>query len=226
MEKPISATGSTARDSASHPGFESNSIYNLLKAIKSYSSAGESNWRLVAEELAELHSRIQFNDDSWHSTGRVLASPGLRKAAFHAIDEGATTLLLMRVMHGFRLGSAVRYLEDLQSLGVLKPATKLLRPPTARGGPRVVVCNTPDSSAEQIQAVCDLHRRYEDPLYAKALELSKALLMECSISGRDELSYGDVVEYLKRKTVPRNVHPLAAQVTRELAERGMKVWRS
>ena len=98
MEKPISATGSTARDSASHPGFESNSVYNLLKAIKSYSSASESNWRLVAEELAELHSRIQFNDDSWHSIGRILASPGLRKAAFHAMRARVS---LHNIAHAF-----------------------------------------------------------------------------------------------------------------------------
>lgn len=204
---------------------QSNSVYYLLQAIKSYSSMGEYNRCMVAEKLAELHSKIGFNDGSWKGVGRVLQSSGLRRAAFYVIDNGAVTLLLMRLVLGFSLGSAVRYLEDLRTLNILKPTTKLLRPRDAKGGPRVVVYQTPDAKVDQIQRICDLHRRYEDPFYARALEDTRSLLRDKRLAKGGELSYGDVVDYLRGEAMPRDVQPLAERVCRILLESGVRVWR-
>lgn len=171
-----------------------------------------------------MHPRIRFDEDAWSSAGRVLASSGLRRAAFHVMEEGGVTLLLMRRLLGFSLGSAVRHLEDLESLGVLRPATKLLRPDYARGGPRVVVYRTPDADLVQVQRVCDRHRCFEDPLYLRALEVSGGLRRASLLEG-GEVSYVEVVDYLRRDSSAPNVYILAEKVARILVEEGVKVWR-
>ena len=201
---------------------ESNSPYYLLRAIWLYSCLGESNSIDVLEELARLHSVIEFSDDSWRVASRVFASQGLRRLAFHVLEANAVTLLIARSL-GLSLGSAVRYLEDLTSFGVLTPTVKLLRPTGVRGGRRVVVYAVPEADVKLVKAACDLHRRLENPLYQRALEIAERILQKGGFQGAT--SYGDILQLVKESGAASNAPSVAGEVARILVQRGVKVWR-
>ncbi|MCX6648830.1 MAG: hypothetical protein NTV61_05515 [Candidatus Bathyarchaeota archaeon] len=130
--------------------------------------------------------------------------------------------MIARVTLGISLGSAVRHLEDLTSFGVLKPAVKLLRPAGVRGGRRVVVYVIPDAETLKIEAVCALHRRLENPLYQRSLDVAEKMLL--NLRGED-VSYGAVLDAVKETSRSSNVASTAEGVARILHEKGVRVWR-
>ncbi|MCX6649816.1 MAG: hypothetical protein NTV61_10595 [Candidatus Bathyarchaeota archaeon] len=146
----------------------------------------------------------------------------MRRVAFHVLDAEAVTLLITRVSLGLSLGSAVRYLEDLTSFGVIRPAVKLLRPAGVRGGRRVVVYVVPDAETWKVEAVCNLHRRLENPLYKRALEVAEEILI--NLRGED-VSYGSILEVIKRSSPTSDTPSTAEGVVRILLEKGIRVWR-
>lgn len=154
---------------------------------------------------------------------RILGSPGLRRVAFHVLEAEVITLLIACITLGLSLGSAVRHLEDLRSFGVIEPAVKLLRPPGVRGGRRVLVYVTPDAVGLRVEEVCRLHRRLENPLYLRALELAEEIIRGCDL--REGVSYGEILGRVKGSGVSSDVPGLAGDVVRVLVERGVKVWR-
>jgi hypothetical protein len=154
---------------------------------------------------------------------KILGSPGLRRVAFHVLEADAVTLLIARISLGLSLGSAVRYLEDLRCFGVIRPTVKLLRPAGVRGGRRVVVYVVLDADVKRVEAVCNMYRKLENPLYLRALEIAEELLLE---TGSDkDTSFGAVVQAVKGSGVVSNVPSVAEGVVRILIEKGMRVWR-
>lgn len=210
--------------SESYPASGSYPSYYLLRAIRLYSLHGECNSNNSADELSRLHSGIVFNDEIWRNVSKILGSPGLRRLTFHVLEAEAVTLLIARVSLGLSLGSAVRYLEDLTSFGVIRPAVKLLRPAGVRGGRRVVVYAVPDAVSQQVEAVCKVHRRLENPLYLRELEIAEGILLDPVLRGGD-VSYGAVVEAVKGAGISSGVPVMAEGVVRILLERGVRVWR-
>ena len=204
------------------PVSEFNSSYYLLRAIWLYSHMDESNSEQVLGELARLHSVIEFSDDSWSVAARVLSSPGLRRLTFHVLEANAVTLLIARSL-GLSLGSSVRYLEDLTSFGVLTPTVKLLRPIGVRGGRRVVVYTVPGADVKLVEAVCDLHRRLENPLYQHALEIAENIFQ--GVGSQGVTSYGDILRTVKGSGAAANAPSVAGEVVKILVQRGVKVWR-
>ena len=206
-----------------HQVSEYNSSYYLLRAIWLYSHHGEYNSNKEAEKLGGINSRVEFNDESWRNVSRILGSQGLRRVSFHVLEAEAITLLIARVSLGLSLGSAVRHLEDLCSFGVIQPSLKLLRPQGIRGGRRVLVYTIPNAEGWRVEAVCKLHRRLENPLYPRALELAERILL--TLSRDNDVSYGDVVEAIKPSSRASDVPALAEAVARILLERGIRVWK-
>lgn len=146
----------------------------------------------------------------------------MRRVAFHVLDAEAITLLITRITLGLSLGSAVRHLEDLRSFGVIEPTVKLLRPPGARGGRRVIVYVTPNAEGRRVEAACKLHRSLENPLHLRALELAEEIIQGYEL--REGINYMEILERVKGSGVT-NSPGLAGDVSKILLERGVKVWR-
>lgn len=202
------------------PGY--NSPIYLLRAVWLYSHQRECNSRSVAEGMSGLNSGVEYNDEDWRIVARVLGSPGLRRLTFHVLEAEAVTLLIARVSLGLSLGSAVRHLEDLTSFGVIRPSVKLLRPAGVRGGRRVLVYSLPDAKLKQVEAVCNVQRKLENPLYMRALEVAERLLLRPSLK---DLSYGAVAQEVKAAVGIQDVASVTECVVRILSEKGIRVWR-
>jgi len=113
--------------------------------------------------------------------------------------------------------------QDLRSFGVIRPAAQLLRPAGVRGGCRVVVYVAPDADVKRVEAVCDMHRKLEKPLYLRAVEIAEGLLLK---TGSDkDTSYGAVVQAVKASGNVSNVPSVAEGVASILVEKCIRVWR-
>lgn len=100
---------------------------------------------------------------------------------------------------------------------------KLLRPAGVRGGRRVVVYVVPDADVKRVEAVCNMHRKLENPLYLRSLEIAEGLLLK---TGSDkDTSYRAIVQAVKASGNVSDVLSVAEGVVRILAENGIRVWR-
>ena len=81
----------------------------------------------------------------------------------------------------------------------------------------------PDADVKRVEAVCNMHRKLENPLYLRALEIAEGLLHK---TGSDkDTSYGAVIQAVKGSGVVSNVPSVAEGVVTILIEKGIRVWR-
>jgi hypothetical protein len=90
----------------------------------------------------------------------------------------------------------------------------------------VKVYQTPDASLDQLASAIELQRRLESPKYLQAIRVVESLLEkhpEILVSG--EISYGVLLESVKASKLGYNISDIALFVSKNLHERGIKVWR-
>jgi hypothetical protein len=81
----------------------------------------------------------------------------------------------------------------------------------------------PDADVKRVEAVCNMHRKLENPLYLRGLEIAEGLLHK---TGSDEdTRYGAVVQAVKGSGVFSNVPSVAEGVASILVEKCIRVWR-
>jgi len=218
--------GVVLRENGLNLRFGNDSPYYLLKAIKLLLRHREFNSNKSRCELSGLLSGVEFDSNSLRVAGRILSSDSLRRTTFHTMDSGAVTLLILREALGLSLGTAARHLNDLQSYRIISPSVRLLRPMDADGGPRVKIYQTPDASPDQVTSVIELQRRLESPKYRQAIRVAEKLLIDHpEILESCETRYGDIVEYVKIMKLNYNTSDIIQLVSKNLHERGVKVWR-
>lgn len=201
---------------------DSNSLYNIVKAIQLLSQIRESNSSLVIPEIQKLLSQIEINSQLWKKLAYILASDNIRRATFYLNLEGATTHRIL--VHTLKLidSTTWRIIKDLEAFQIIFPSMKIPRTRNSRG-PQVTVYQTPDATPEQIQHAMTLHKKLESPQYLASLNLAQTILNDYPALGTKEISIKDLRQYARVLGYrDPGIVDLAAH---QLQEQGIKVWR-
>jgi hypothetical protein len=207
-------------------GYDSNSPYYVLKAMKLISHIRDFNSGIVGNELSELRSRIYFNPVTWRAVGEILTNDPYREAAFYGVEEGVLSRDILIAELRFSLAGSTRTILALTSVGFIAPCIVLPRPKSKRGGPRVRLYQTPDATPEQVTKAVELQRRLESPKYVQAMLVTQTLLEDYPVVvSSGETSYKDIVTTIKKMKISYGVPDMAQLASKYLHERGIKVWR-
>ncbi|GAI77054.1 unnamed protein product, partial [marine sediment metagenome] len=141
---------------------DTNSVYYILKAIKLIVSIRATNSTLDTLGLPEL---VAYSDTNLEQVGNILSTRNLRRTAWHFLNYGASTALILQNRLKISYATSYRYIKDLRAFNVITPAMKLRSSKDKKGGPRPKVWMVPDATIDQINEAQRLHYRLLSPKY-------------------------------------------------------------
>lgn len=149
---------------------------------------------------------------------RTISTAGRYETLSYFLEHGAATAWILRFRLGLPKRTVYDHLELLRALGVIIPQTQVkpkdrTRPPTIWG--------LPECTGDQIKAAYQLHLRLLSPKYRLAEKVVQDLLKPHIA----EVSYRDIVNYVKQQGLGFRAHDIADIAAQYLHEQGIKVWR-
>ena len=154
----------------------------------------------------------------------IFSSKATGKVFIYLCLHGAATPLTLHHRLGIPEASVYRALRRLKSLGLAQPAIKFSCP-GVRGGPRPTVWMLRNADPSDVAKAAEVHKRLLSPKYRFAEEVAQTILDKFMAGGPREISYKELLLYVRELRVPFNASDVADIVAWHLQERGIKVWR-
>lgn len=202
--------------------YDNNSVYYILKAVKLLLRIHKNNSLL---EFIGTLKLLSYSENNLEQVGKILSTRDLRKTAWHFLDYGASTALILQNRLGVSGATMYRYMSDLRVFKFIVPAVKT-RGEKGKKGRRTLIWMVPDGTPDQINEARKLHYRLLSPKYRVAEEVAQSIL-EDYIAPRDisEITYREILIYVKEQKMPFMVPDIALLAAQYLQEKGIKVWR-
>lgn len=202
--------------------YDNNSVYYILKAIKLLLRIHKNNSLLDFIGTIKL---LSYSENNLEQVGKILSTRDLRKTAWHFLDYGASTALILQDRLGVSLATIYRYLTDLRAFKFIVPAIRA-RGESGRRGRRTNIFMVPDATPDQVNEARRLHFRLLSPKYRIAEEVAQSLL-EDYLAPRQtlEITYREIILHVKELKTPFMAPDIALLAAQYLQEKGIKVWR-
>ena len=202
-----------------------NLLYPIIRFVRLVVRIRATNPQSLYSALDELVAKDRNNFD-WGQLGDVLHSEDLRNVLFYFLDCGAATALTIQTRLKLGRDKTYRYLKKLERLGIIEPAVRMQKERPSKGGPRATVHKVPDATVDQVHEAIKIHRRLLSPKYRLAEEMAQLILDEyIEPRGMEEISYREILVFLREKRVTFVVADIAQMAARNLHEKGIKVWK-
>ena len=201
---------------------ESNSIYYILKAVQLFSSYDKNNSLFEHLNSCELFS---CSENDLEQVGKILSTRNLRRTAWHFLNYGASTALIIQNRLEITEPTAYRYLKDLGNFKFIVPAVRA-RGGRGERGPRVRVWMVPDADFDQIREAQKLHRRLLSPKYLAGEKLGQLILEEFLEPRKlEEITGREVWAVAREHKIRGELSDIVFFAMNYLTEQGIKVWR-
>jgi len=157
----------------------------------------------------------------------VFASDAAGQAFIYLCKHRATTAWLLQIRLDMPEATAYRILKRLRRLKLIEPVLKLPKSKTGRSGPIPKVWGLVDNWKNRDIANCiNLHYRSLSPKYRAAEQVAQDILDNyIKPHHLREVSYKELLVYIKEMKVPFRTPDIADLAARYLHEQGVKVWR-
>jgi len=201
---------------------ESNSVYYILKAIQLLSSYHENNSLLEHLSSRELFS---CSENDLEQVGKILSTRNLRRTAWHFLNYGASTSLIIQNRLEITEPTTYRYITNLRTFKFIVPAVST-RGGRGKRGPRVRVWMVPDAEFDQINEAQKLHKRLLSPKYVAGEKLGQFILEEF-IEPRNvtEITGKEVWAVAREHKIRGELSDVVFFAMNYLSDQGIKVWR-
>ncbi len=202
---------------------ESNPVYYTILKIKLLTLLGGTNYDYDALAPAEL---VSISESNLRDVGRILTSDSLRRVAWHFLDYGAATSLILQFRADIPEATSFRHIKTLQKMGVVIPAVKSKHSVDSKGGPRPTIWMTPDATLDQMNESQKLHRKLLSPKYVAGEKLGQ-LVLEEYIEPRNvkEITGQEVWTVARKHRIRGELSDIVTFAMNYLSEQGIKVWR-
>lgn len=202
---------------------ENNSVYYILKAIKLIVSIRATN---SLSDLVDLPELVAYSDTNLEQVGNILSTRNLRRTAWHFLDYGASTALILQKRLDISHEASYRYIRDLRVFNFIAPAMKLRSSKDKKGGPRPKVWMVPDATIDMINEAQRLHYRLSSRKYKIAEKVAQSLLDDyITPKQKTEITYREIIIHVNTLKIPFKTPDIAGLVAQYLNEKGIKVWR-
>jgi len=203
--------------------FENNPIYYIIRKIKLITSIETTNYPPGPLAAPQLFS---FSESNLRDAGRILASDSLRRVAWHFLEYGAATSLILQFRIDVPKATSFRHIKTLQKMGVVVPAVKTRHSVVSKGGPRPTLWMVPDTSLEQINQAQKLHLKLLSPKYVAGERLGQ-LVLEEYIEPRSlkELTGKEVWDVARQHRIRGELSDIVTFAMNYIEEQGIRVWR-
>ncbi len=203
--------------------FESNPVYYIIRQIKLLTLLESTNCdssHLASPEL------VPISESNLRDVGRILASDSLRRVAWHFLEYGAATSLILQFRADVPEASAFRHIKTLQKMGVVLPAVKSRHSVVSKGGPRPTTWMIPDSSLDQITQAQKLHLRLQSPKYVAGEKLGQLILEEyIEPKSLEKITQKEVWVIAREHRIRGELSDIVDFAMNYLSEQGITVWR-
>lgn len=173
----------------------------------------------LATTLRKIQELLSFSE-------KIFSSSSVAETFIYFCLHGAATALILETELNMPEATVYRAIKRLRTLGIIVPAIKVSKIKNSKGGPRPTIWSLRNSSTEEISKALRLHFRFLSPKYRVAEEVAQTILDEY-VYGRNiqELSYKQILIYIKELRIPFNTPDIADLTSQYLHEKGIKVWR-
>ncbi|MCK4267014.1 MAG: hypothetical protein KAX31_07010 [Thermoplasmata archaeon] len=157
--------------------------------------------------------------------GKILSTRDLRKTAWHFLDYGASTALILQNRLGVAEPTMYRYMKDLRIFKFIVPAIRT-RAERGKRGRRTRIWMVPDATPDQVNEARKLHYRLLSPKYRIAEEVAQSLIEDYMAPRQtSEITYREIIRHVKEQKIPFVTPDIALLAAQYLQEKGIKVWR-
>lgn len=202
---------------------ESNPVYYIIRNIRLLTLLDSTNPNFYTPAPTQL---LSFNENNLRDVGRILTSDSLRKVAWHFLDYGAATSLILQLRADVPEATSHRHIKTLQKMGVIVPAIRSRHPIDCKGGPRPVVWMIPNTEFDQISEAQKLHKRLQSPKYIAGEKLGQ-LILEEFLTPRKllEITGTEVWAVAREHKIRGDLSDIVDFAMNYLTVKGIKVWR-
>ena len=201
---------------------ESNSVYYTLKAIQLLLSYRESNSLL---EHLSSHELFPCFENDLEQVGKILSIRNLRRTAWHFLNYGASTALIIQNRLEITEPTTYRYIKDLRALKVIVPAAQT-KDGRGKRGPRVRIWMVPDAEFSEINEAQKLHRKLLSPKYIAGEKLGQLILEEFLAPRKlEEITGTKCWAVAREQKIRGELSDIVTFAMDYLTEQGIKVWR-
>ena len=181
---------------------------------------------LLLGEKNNLKSKLESIQELLSFTENVFSSNAVAEAFLYFCLNGAATAWILQYELKMPEATAYRALKRLRALNIIKPAIKVSKIRTSKGGPRPTVWALEGVSTEEISNALRLHFRALSPKYRVAEKVAQTILDEYLIKRNiQEISYKEILIQIKELRIPFRTPDIAHLAAQYLNEIGIKVWR-
>lgn len=193
-----------------------NPVYNIVYAFKLLLSLRGSN----------STNSIIYKQTILSKVGGIFRNKSIAEVFIYLCLHGATTAWILQCHTDMSETTTYRVLRHLKSLGFIKPAIKVQKVKSSKGGPRPTVWILEGSSTEDVSRALKFHYRLLSPKYRIAEEIAQSILDDY-ITPRQatEITYTEIVIQVKELKIPFSAPDIADLTATYLHEKGIKVWR-
>ena len=151
--------------------------------------------------------------------------PNLRRTAWHFLNYGASTALILQNRLGVSEASIYRYMKDLRAFKFIVPAVST-RGDRGKRGPRVRIWIVPDAELDQIREAQKLHKRLLSPKYVAGEKLGQLILEEFLEPRKlEEITGREVWAVAREHEIRGDLSDIVDFAMNYLSDQGIKVWR-
>ncbi len=203
--------------------FESNPVYYTILQIKLLTLLERTNYDSGPSTSPEL---VPISESNLKDVGRILASDSLRRVAWHFLDYGAATSLILQFRADIPEATAFRHIKTLQKMGVVLPAVKARHSSDRKGGPRPTIWMVPDANLDQMNETQKLHRKLLSPKYVAGEKLGQLVLEEYLEPRKlEEITGQEVWGVAREHRIRGELSDIVDFAMDYLTDQGIKVYR-
>ncbi len=181
---------------------------------------------LLLNEKNNLNKTLLNIQELLSFSEKIFSSSAVAEAFLYFCLHGAATALILQMDLSMPEATAYRAIKRLRTLGIVTPAIKVSKIKNSKGGPRPTVWSLTNASTEEISKALKLHFRFLSPKYRVAEKVAQTILDEyVNKQNIQELSYKQILIYIKELRIPFNAPDVADLAAQYLHEKGIKVWR-
>lgn len=180
---------------------------------------------LLLNETNDLGAMLKNIQELLSFAELIFSSPATAEVFFYFCLHGAATALILETELSMPEATVYRGVKRLRGMGVLSPAVKIRLKKTG-GGPRPTIWALRIASTDEISKARKLHLQFLSPKYQLAEKIAQTILDEYVVVKEiKELSYKQIVIYIRELRIPFNSPDIAELAANYLQEKGIKVWR-
>ena len=202
---------------------ESNPVYYIIQQIKLLTLLGRTNYDSGSLASPKL---VPISESNLRDVGRILTSDSLRRVAWHFLEYGAATALILQFRADIPEATSFRHIKTLQKMGVILPAVKTRHSLASKGGPRPTLWMIPDAELDQMNETQKLHKKLQSPKYVAGEKLGQLILEEyIEPKSLEKITQREVWVIARKYRIKGELSDIVDFAMSYLSEQGIKVWR-